>query len=91
MKQSELNPTPIRVRSAEIPGYRLLYGLYETPMKSGERSYSVTVAITDGRECMAASAPDLTRSKEEAHRLFSLLSAGTVTPCALADVLEELL
>ena len=57
MKHSELNPTPIRVRSAE----------------------------------MAASAPDLTRSKEEADRLFSLLSAGTVTPCALADVLEELL
>ena len=91
MKQPIPFPKPVRVLRAGIPGYRLLYALYGSKCPNGDFSYSVTVTITDGENCETAAASDLTRSPEEAVRLFSLLSRGTVTPCALADVLEELL
>ena len=91
MKQPIPVPEPVRVLRVGIPGYRLLYALYESNCPNGDCSYSVTVTITDGRYCETASAPDLTRSPEEAERLFSLLFRGTVTPCGLKDVLEEVL
>ena len=91
MKQVIPAPKPVRVLRAKTAGYRLLYALYESKRSGGGCSYSVTVTITDGRNCETAAASDLTRSPEEAVRLFMLLFRGTVTPCALADVLEELL
>lgn len=79
------------VRCAEIPGYRLVYTLYRTKLKRGRAAFSVSVTISSGEETVRATASDLTRSQEKAEEIFRTLADGSVTPCALTDVLEELL
>ena len=79
------------VRCAEIPGYRLVYVLYRTKLKRGGSAYSVSVTISSGEETVGTTASDLTRSREKAEEIFRALADGSVTPCALTDVLEELL
>ena len=73
-------------------GYSLVYTLLRTRL-AGRAGYSWSISVTIdgkyGRE--TATASDLTRSRTEAVRLFDLLADLTVTPCALADMLEELL
>ena len=82
----------VSVRKGSLPGMSLVYALYGTRMKGlKDVSYSVTVSVTGAYGSETAAVSDLTRSREEADRIFALLADGTVTPCALKDVLEEIL
>ena len=82
----------LAVRKEALPGYRLVYALYRTKLtKIRGFSYSVTVSVTGAYGSETATVSDLTRSREDAERIFRLLADATVTPCALKDVLEEAL
>ena len=81
----------VSVRRAAVPGYSIMYILYRTKRKSGGASYSLTVTISSGTETASASAADISRSRERADEIFNAAADGKVTPCALKDVLEELL
>ena len=92
MNRNNEKTTVKKVRKETIPGYTLLYALYRTDRADGNgTSFSVSVSIRGEIGCETATAADLTRSRAEAERLFDLLADQTVTPCALADVLEEIL
>jgi|GEM_PF-2068219 len=85
-------PEVVAVRKESLPGMSLVYALYGTRLKGlKDVSYSVTVSVTGAYGSETAAVSDLTRSREEADRIFALLADGTVTPCALKDVLEEIL
>lgn len=91
-KNGEERTERMAVRTGEIPGFRLVYALYRTGLvTSGGYAYSVTVSISGEYGSETATAADLSRSEEEAQRLFGILADETVTPCALRDVLEELI
>ena len=80
------------VRKEKLPGLSLVYALHRTKRAGGDGyAYSVSVSVTGEYGSETATASDLTDSREEAERLFCLLADQTVTPCALADVLEEIL
>lgn len=80
----------VAVRRETLPGFRLVYALYRTKLTRVRGfSYSVTVSVTGAYGSETASVSDLTRSREEAERIFCLLADAAVTPCALKDVLEE--
>lgn len=92
MRMGRRDPVVLAVRRETLPGFRLVYVLYRTKLKNGPGyAYSVTVSVTGIYGSETAAVSDLTRSREEAERLFCLLADETVTPCALGDVLEEIL
>ena len=92
MRKGKEDPVVLAVRRETLPGLRLVYALYRTKLKNGAGyAYSVTVSVTGTYGSETAAVSDLTRSGEEAERLFRLLADETVTPCALGDVLEEIL
>ena len=92
MKKDSGRTVMTAVRKERLPGLSLVYALYRTKRagKAGY-AYSVSVSVTGQYGSETATASDLTGSREEAERLFALLADQTVTPCALADVLEEIL
>ena len=92
MRMGRRDPVVLAVRRETLPGFRLVYVLYRTKLKSDAGyAYSVTLSITGEYGSETAAVSDLTRSREEAERLFGLLADEKVTPCAVGDVLEEIL
>ena len=69
----------------------LEYRLIGTMLRDGGKSFSVAVSLKTKNGTETALASDLARSVSRARRIFFRLYRGTVTPCALGDVLEELL
>lgn len=95
MNKNNRPPSPpaerVALRRAALAGYRLEYALTRTPLKNGGASYSVTVTISGKGPSQTAAVLDIARSHGRASALFSALVNARVTPCALRDVLEELL
>ncbi|MBE6724143.1 MAG: hypothetical protein E7576_02935 [Ruminococcaceae bacterium] len=80
------------VRRENLPGLSLVYALFRTKRSGRDGfAYSVSVSVTGEYGSETATASDLTDSREDAELIFRLLADQTVTPCALADVLEEIL
>ncbi len=64
--------------------------LYRIPLESRAACGLAVLSLdlTDGAsEC--ASAPDVAVSEKEAETLYSLVTEGLVTPCALGGVIED--
>ena len=80
----------IDTRSAVTHGYRLTYRLIGIPCRRGI-SYSLSVKIESEDGADEAAVHDIARSRADADRLFHAVADGLVTPCTLADVLEDLL
>ena len=53
--------------------------------------FGLEVRMRRGKERCRACLPELSQTPREALRLCRILHRGTVTPCAVRDVLEELL
>ena len=91
-EESRRPPVLVRARHAVLTAGLLTYSLYRTELGFCRGfSYSLVVTLENGRGGESASASDISRSHAEADRLFRAVADGCVTPCALADVLEELL
>lgn len=74
------------VRCADGRRARLNYYL----LHSGGH-FGLEVRMRRGKERCRACLPELSPTPREALRLGRMLHRGTVTPCAVRDVLEELL
>ena len=74
------------VRCANGRRARLDYYL----LRSGRR-FGLEVRMRRGKERCRACLPEFSQTPREALRLGRMLHRGTVTPCAVRDVLEELL
>lgn len=82
----------IRSCSVSVYGMRLDYILHETRIHEEERkSYSISVHKQTPASCEDAFAPDISSIRSRAVDLFNLIVSGTVTPCTLLEVLEDLL
>jgi len=69
----------------------LISNLLQTTTEEGS-VFSVAVTLFSGIfQTDARLIRDISRNRKEAENLFRLISAGAVTPCTLADVLEDLL
>lgn len=92
MKKNGGRTVVTAMRKEKLSGLSLIYVLYRTKRSGREGyAYSVSVSVTGAYGSETATASDLTGSRTEAERLFTILADQTVTPCALADVLEEIL
>lgn len=69
-------------------GLSVRYELHET-IKDQRLSYSVYAVITESGEC--ATVHDITSDKEKALFMFGMICRGTVTPCCLTEVAEDLI
>ena len=90
-RRPSMRKKPVARRRAVLAGYRLVYALYRTRMKSGGFSYSLTVTVRGTGSPETAAVSDIARSRAAAAVLFDRIADARVTPCALKDVLEELL
>ncbi len=82
----------IKSCSVSIYGMRLDYILHETEITEEERkSYSISVQKQTPSSREEAFAPDVSSIRSFAVGLFDRIVAGTVTPCTLTDILEDLL
>lgn len=72
--------------------FKLTYCLSRSLIE-GRDSYSVCVSMlnTATGETEESCIPDVTSIKEEASRIFRLISEGTVTPMTLNDVVYDLI
>ncbi len=77
-------------RTSSIAGYRLTYRLERIKLRRGA-SYTIVVRIESPNGAEEAAVHDVCRNRREAERLFAAVAEGFVTPCTLADVLEDLL
>ena len=73
-------------------GIKLEYRLYRSSMKlCGRFSYSLALLQTDSDGCERIFAGDVSRTKRDAYRLFTLMSEGQVAACTFFEILEEIL
>jgi len=82
----------IKSCSVSIYGMRLDYILHETEIPTEKRkSYSISVHKQTSSAVEEACAADISSIRSVAVDLFDLIAAGTVTPCTLLDIVEDLL
>lgn len=83
---------PIKTSSVSISGMHLHYFLHETDLQSQNRkSYSIQIRKESFHDREEAWAYDITSLHSRAVEIFRLIVGGTVTPCTLTDILEDLL
>ncbi|MBQ2727081.1 MAG: hypothetical protein IJF78_15360 [Clostridia bacterium] len=83
---------PIKTSSVSICGMHLHYFLYETELPSQNRkSYSIQIRKESFDDSEEAWAYDITSLHPRAVEIYRLIVSGTVTPCTLTDILEDLL
>lgn len=82
----------IRSCSVSIYGMRLDYILHETRIAEEKRnSYSISIQKYADASREYVVAPDVSSIRSRAVDLFNRVVSGTVTPCTLLDVIEDLL
>jgi len=67
------------------------YILLEDLLPNGERYYSISVRLDGLLGSESRTVRDVTGNRQLALHLFWMICRGTVTPCALTEVLSELL
>lgn len=78
--------------TVKICGYTLCYKLTgDTVFSPPSYSFFVSVENEDGSYYDEALVRNVTSSKTEAHEILHRLSAGTVTPMTLREILEDIL
>ncbi len=88
---SEIHAVQTDVRRIENR-FTLLLSLLQSEW-TGRESYAIAAAIfsEDAGETDAVLIEDITSCRHTAQALFRQIKEGAVTPCTLADVLEDLL
>ena len=82
----------VREQLIAVEGFRLTYTLYRSKFKiDGRRIFSVKITLADEVGAYDAFACDITRNRSRAFQIYNLLCKGTVTPCTLNDILEDIL
>lgn len=80
------------IRTIERGGFTIVYRLLESVNPMERRSvFSVTISIQKGNYHDERTAFDIARNRRAALRILDILQRNTVTPCALFDVLEDIL
>ena len=91
-KFSENRGEVIKEHTVITDGIELYYTLYCMLLTDENRTcYSVSVTVTCGSESESAYAFDITGIRDCAESIFDTVCAGTVTPCTLYDILEDML
>lgn len=70
---------------------KLTYTLLEDFLPNGDRYYSMSISLEGSAGTEKCSVRDITGNRQFAIRLFQMICRGTVTPCTLTEVLEDLL
>lgn len=84
--------TEDRMNESEMRLWEMEYdGKYISPRRRFVYSVSVTVIDSSGERRRTEYLRDVTRSKEEALRIFSLISRGKVFPEDAAEIVSELI
>jgi len=82
----------IRSCSVSIYGMRLDYILHETRIQEENRkSYSISVHKKTPASFEEVCAHDISSIRSRAVELFEMIVIGTVTPCTLFEILEDML
>lgn len=88
-KYKSICETKVRIGGSIDIRYYLLRGF---DRGTGGDTYSIFVSkFKDGDTLDCEFAPDISADQSEARRIYSILCRNTVTPCALFEVLEDLL
>ena len=83
---------PVRTEIRHLPEGRLLISNLFHTVREDASCFSMAVSLfRDGAPEDMRFIEDFTRDPETAQTLFSKITDGTVTPCTLCDVLEDLL
>ena len=91
-KISENRGEAIKEHNIKTDDMTLHYTLYHKILADeGRSSYSVSVSVTCGGENESAYAIDITSLHDCAVAIFDAVCTGTVTPCTLYDILEDML
>lgn len=81
----------IRSCSVNIYGMHLDYILHETAAEDKRPVYSITIRKETASGTEETCAYDISSIRRRAVELFHLVVSGTVTPCTLTDIIEDLL
>lgn len=92
MRNYENNLLRIKEKSIEIEEMKLTYTLFRSLRKSSGRFvYSLSVKLLSSGTSESSFVYDITRTRSRADELFTIICEGTVTPCTLSDILEDIL
>lgn len=92
MRNYENNLLRIKEKSIEIEEMKLTYTLFRSLRKSSGRFvYSLSVQLSSNGKSESSFVYDITRTRSRADELFTIICEGTVTPCTLSDILEDIL
>ena len=92
MNYHQNNLILLNEKSININGMTLSYFLYRSQKKSnGRYIYSVCITLSTAEETGSNFVFDITRKRSRADEIFNLICEGTVTPCTLTDILEDIL
>ncbi len=79
-------------QTMDIPNVgRTTTTLLEDTLPNGLRQYSITVQLSSDHGLEERTVPNVTTNKQFAMELFWQICRGTVTPCALIEVLSEMI
>ncbi len=92
MKKYENNLLMIKEKSIEVDEMLLTYRLFRSLRRSSGRFvYSISVQLSSNVTSESSFVYDITRTRSRAEELFTIIYEGTVTPCTLSDILEDIL
>ena len=87
-----LGTSPVSTAIRRLPEGQLLISNLMYTEEADHACFSIAVSLfSDGTADDMRLIEDFTRDPETAHTLFLQITDGTVTPCTLCDVLEDLL
>ena len=82
----------IKHQKKSVKGIRLEYSLLKTKCTlCGDAIYSLRIKSTQNGVSDYKLAFDISRDRNTAMSIFDCIVAGKVTPCALFDILEDIL
>jgi hypothetical protein len=82
----------VNTRVSRLPKGRVLISNLLYTEGETDACFSIAVSLfRDGKAEDMRLVEDFTRDQKTAHALFDRITDGTVTPCTLCDVLEDLL
>ncbi len=89
---STYNLETILERYRETDNLYLKYTLFKsTSRTNGRQIFSIEISISSESETESAFAHDITSIPSRALEIYEALYCGTVTPCTINDVLENIL
>lgn len=92
MKNHENKLLMIKEKSIKVDEMLLTYRLFRSLRRSSGRFvYSISVQLSSNGKSESSFVYDITRTRSRADELFTIICNGTVTPCTMSDILEDIL